>query len=107
MDEFNMQAQNIEEQTILKHQSEMEKFMQDIEASIPLRPKESSELLNLRRIQQNLAKSKEYTTFECHILIISKLYSSSRFSNVDTSVTGFICSVTIQLRRTLLDTVGI
>lgn len=60
MIEFTEQAQAFEEQTILKHQAEMLKFLEEIELSIPHRPKDSPELLNLRKIEQSLAKKKEY-----------------------------------------------
>mmetsp|Transcript_25347 Transcript_25347/g.22386 ORF Transcript_25347/g.22386 Transcript_25347/m.22386 type:complete len:292 (+) Transcript_25347:23-898(+) len=60
MQEFNDQAQVIEEQMIQRHQEEMKKFLEELEMTISTRPRDSAELLNMRRIQENLAKQKEY-----------------------------------------------
>ena len=60
MQEFNEQAQLVEEQLIAKHQEDLKKFLEELEMSIPTRPKDSAELLNLRKIQETLAKAKEY-----------------------------------------------
>lgn len=59
MQEFNEQAAAIEEQMIQRHQDEMRKFLEELEMSLPVKPKDSAELLNLRKIQQTLAKQKE------------------------------------------------
>ena len=66
MAEFNEQARMIEEQTILKHQAEMEKFLEELDTTIPVHPKDSPELLNLKKIQQSLAKKKEYKNLLCY-----------------------------------------
>lgn len=58
--EFNEQAQLIEEQMIQRHQEELEKFMEELENALPLKPKDSSELINLRKIEELLAKQEEY-----------------------------------------------
>ena len=63
MIEFNEQAMAIEEQMINKHQQELAKFLEEIENSLPTRPKDSTEMLNLRRIQESLARQKEYFIF--------------------------------------------
>lgn len=60
MAEFNEQAAAIEEQMMLRHQEEMRKFLEELEMSIPTKPRDSAEILNLRRIQQTLAKQKDY-----------------------------------------------
>lgn len=60
MIEFNEQAQIIEEQMITRHQQEMSKFLEDLDNSLPPKPKDSTELLNLKRIQENLARQKDY-----------------------------------------------
>ena len=59
MADFNEQAQGIEEQTILRHQEEMERFLEELERAIPKKPKDSTELLNLKKIQLSLAKKTE------------------------------------------------
>jgi hypothetical protein len=42
-----------------KHQSQLEKFMEDRNAKQP-KPKFSTELLNYRKIEEHLVKSKDY-----------------------------------------------
>ena len=75
MIEFNEQAMNIEEQMINKHQQELVKFLDELENSISTKPKDSTELLNLRKIEESLAKQKEYfyDKFQC-ISLLLKLY---------------------------------
>ena len=60
MIEFNEQAIGIEEQMINKHQQELTKFLDELENLLPVKPKDSAEMLNLRRIQESLARQKEY-----------------------------------------------
>lgn len=38
----------------------MNQFIEELEKSLPLKPKDSTELLNLKRIEENLAKQEEY-----------------------------------------------
>jgi len=60
MAEFNDQARAIEEQMIQRHHEEMGQFLEELEMSITTKPKDSAEILNLRKIQQTLAKQKDY-----------------------------------------------
>jgi hypothetical protein len=60
MMEFNEQAQQIEEQMLNKHHQELTKFLEELDTNLPVKPKDSVELLNLRKIQENLARQKEY-----------------------------------------------
>ena len=60
MIEFNEQAMFIEEQMMIKHNQELVKFLEELENSLSTKSKDSAELLNLRRIQESLAKQKEY-----------------------------------------------
>jgi len=60
MEEFNEQARTIEEQMIYRHQEEMTKFIEELDMSIPTKPRDSAEILNLRKLQQILAKQKDY-----------------------------------------------
>ncbi len=59
MQEFNEQATQIEDQMIQRHQMESQKFLEELEKSIPVKPKDSAELLNLRKIQENLARQQK------------------------------------------------
>ena len=60
MQEFNEQATQIEDQMIQRHQMESQKFLEELEKSIPVKPKDSAELLNLRKIQESLARQQKY-----------------------------------------------
>jgi len=60
MSEFDEQAQAIEEQMIVRHQEELGRFTEELDIATPLKPKDSPELLNLKKIQQSLAKKKDY-----------------------------------------------
>lgn len=60
MSEFDEQARTIEEQMILRHQEELERFTEELDIATPLKPKDTPELLNLKKIQQSLAKKKDY-----------------------------------------------
>lgn len=59
MEEYNEQAQVIEDQLIEKHQADLEKFLEELDKSVPFKPKDSAELLNLRKIQESLAKQQK------------------------------------------------
>ena len=45
---------------IERHGIELEKFIEVLNKNLPEAPKDSSELLNLRKIEQNLVREKEY-----------------------------------------------
>jgi len=49
-----------EERLEEKHKKEFEEKTEQFKTKIPEKPKPSSEVLNLKRIQANLAKQKEY-----------------------------------------------
>ena len=82
MIEFNEQAIAIEEQMINKHQQELTKFLEELENFLPIKPKDSAEMLNLKRIQESLARQKEYFKSYFFYLInlkaILKLIKSSK-----------------------------
>jgi len=59
MSEFDEQARAIEEQMILRHQEELHRFTEELDIATPMKPKDTPELLNLKKIQQSLAKKKE------------------------------------------------
>lgn len=43
----------------------MSKFAEELERQIPLKPKDNATLINLRKIEENLAKQEKYS--EAHI----------------------------------------
>lgn len=56
MIQFETQAKELEEEMVEKQQQDMLEFVKDLENSLPVNPKESKELLNMRQIEKNLAK---------------------------------------------------
>ena len=59
MNEFNDEAGLIEQEMIKRHQEELAKFEDELNKSIPTKPKDSAELLNLRKIEESLARQQE------------------------------------------------
>jgi len=63
-DELMQKTQEEHEQLIVqmekKHVSELEENRAKLEQTLPTQPKASAELLNNRKIQEQLAKAKEY-----------------------------------------------
>ena len=60
MEEFISEAKKIEESLLIKQNEFYKNFEQEIEKSLPQKPKESAELLNLRKVEEQLAQQKEY-----------------------------------------------
>lgn len=60
MEEFTEQAKAIEQQMIEKHHGELARFVEELDKVIPLKPKDSGELLNMRKIQESLAKQQKF-----------------------------------------------
>lgn len=60
MQEFEEQAQIIEQQLLEKHQNELQRFAEELDKVIPVKPKDSAELLNTRKIQESLAKQQKF-----------------------------------------------
>ena len=56
MEEFAEQAKAIEQQMMEKHENELQRFYEELDKVVPVKPKDSAELLNLRKIQESLAK---------------------------------------------------
>ena len=59
MHDYEEKANNQEQKLREKHIQEMEDVIDKMEVTLAKNAKPSSELLNLRRIQQNLARQKE------------------------------------------------
>lgn len=52
MAEFEDEANKFREQVIARHQEELKKFQEELEESIPQAPKDSAELLALRKTEE-------------------------------------------------------
>ena len=60
LEEYRQHCLNLEQEMKEKHQEETEKTLKNLEETIPVIPKHSSEYLNLKKIQDTLARKKEY-----------------------------------------------
>lgn len=60
MEEFTDQAKIIEQQMLEKHKNELESFLEEMDKVIPVKPKDSAELLNSRKIQESLARQQKF-----------------------------------------------
>ncbi|CAD8049387.1 unnamed protein product [Paramecium sonneborni] len=75
MIEFDQEAQKVKEQTLQRHEDELRQFSEELENSIPVKPKDSAELLALRKTEEQLAKQENY--MEAH-LIQQKILAQER-----------------------------
>ena len=60
MYEFAEEGFKIENEIIEKHKEDLIKFEEELEKSIPIKYRENSEILNLRKIEGALVKQREY-----------------------------------------------
>lgn len=60
MREYDEEAKKVEEQLLQKNDEDLLTFQREVEASIPLKTKDTATLLNLRAIEENLAKQEKY-----------------------------------------------
>jgi hypothetical protein len=60
MNQFRQSCKDAEDQVIKKQSNEFETTKKSLEDSIPIIPKHSPEILNLKRIQDTLVRNKEY-----------------------------------------------
>ncbi|KAL4460358.1 hypothetical protein ABPG74_000109 [Tetrahymena malaccensis] len=58
--EFEQEAMRIENELIERQNAEFGSVQEELEKAIPYKPKQSSEVLNLIKIEENLAKQKNY-----------------------------------------------
>lgn len=58
--EYQAEAEKLEEETVGRHQAQMEEFEKQVEESISYKQKQSSEAINLKKIEENLAKQQSY-----------------------------------------------
>jgi hypothetical protein len=58
--EYQAEAEKVEGETLERHQQEGEEFAEVVEQSIPMGKRETSEMINLRRVEEQLAKQEDY-----------------------------------------------
>ena len=52
MAEFEEEASKVRDQTLLRHDEELNQFVEELENSIPPKPKDSGDLLSLRKTEE-------------------------------------------------------
>lgn len=73
MQDYEERAAMLEEETKARHAQELANFQKHMIESISNKPKFSKELLNLRRVQETLAKAKDYKEAHRYVFYIYKL----------------------------------
>ncbi|EAR90957.2 hypothetical protein TTHERM_00145620 (macronuclear) [Tetrahymena thermophila SB210] len=73
--DYDENSNKVEKELIQKQEMEMDSFIKDLEKSLDIRPKDSTELLNLRKVEAELAKNEDY--MQAHI-IKQKIYQVER-----------------------------
>ncbi|KAL4506509.1 hypothetical protein ABPG72_000080 [Tetrahymena utriculariae] len=63
--DYDENSSKVEKELISKQEVEMDSFINDLEKSLDIRPKDSTELLNLRKVEAELAKNEEQITNIC------------------------------------------
>ena len=59
MGQFTSQSKTMEQDLKKKHDDELAKTKANLDQTLPVKVKESSELLNLRKMQEHMAKQKK------------------------------------------------
>lgn len=60
MHQYQTEAERMEGESIDRHEKELTEFQQEIEASLCQGRRETGEMINLRKIEENLAKQEKY-----------------------------------------------
>ncbi|CAD8099940.1 unnamed protein product [Paramecium primaurelia] len=93
---FNEEAKQVEIELQNRQQNEYKQLQEELERTTPYKPKESSEILNLKKIEEHLAKQKNYV--EAHTIQNKraqleeeelKLYSTQRILKIKTQLQQF------------------
>lgn len=56
---FDEEAKKVEQELIMRQEQEYRQIQEELDKTIPYKPKESSEVLNLRKIEEHMAKQKK------------------------------------------------
>ncbi|CAD8110728.1 unnamed protein product [Paramecium sonneborni] len=69
MQKFNDEASAVESDLLNRQQNEFNKVSEELERTIPLKPKESSDVLNLKKREEYLAKQKKYPFLQFFVML--------------------------------------
>ncbi|CAD8187907.1 unnamed protein product [Paramecium pentaurelia] len=70
--QFDSEANNAKDEILSRHQIELTSFLEELDITIPLKPKDSAQLLKLRKTEEQLAKLENYK--EAHMIQQRILY---------------------------------
>ncbi len=59
MKEYDEEAKQVENQLLEKYEEDAALFRRELEKALPLKPKDSATLLNLKKIEEKLAKEEK------------------------------------------------
>lgn len=76
--EYNQEGEKLTRDLQAKHQTELDNLKNDMEKQLPYKVKESSEFLNLKKMEEHMAKQKLYPSFHLDILKPIKYNYGSR-----------------------------
>ena len=88
MQDYEERAAMLEEETKARHAQELANFQKHMIESISNKPKFSKELLNLRRVQETLAKAKDYKEAHRYVFYIYRLLSTTGKLRLDIGCFG-------------------
>ncbi|CAD8105761.1 unnamed protein product [Paramecium sonneborni] len=69
MQKFNDEASAVESDLLNRQQNEFNKVSEELERTIPIKPKESSDVLNLKKREEYLAKQKKYRFLQFFVML--------------------------------------
>ncbi|CAD8203523.1 unnamed protein product [Paramecium octaurelia] len=69
MQTFNDEASAVEQELLNKQQNEYNKVSEELESTISQKPKESSDVLNLKKREEYLAKQKKYPFLQFFVML--------------------------------------
>lgn len=58
--EYQEESEKLESETLERHQREGQEFEEVVEQSIPMGKRQTSEIINLRKVEEQLAKQEDY-----------------------------------------------
>lgn len=77
---FNEEAKNVESELIGRQEHEYRQNGEELDRTIPFKPKESSEVLNLKKIEEHLAKQKKYLLIQLNSYVEAHSIQAKRQS---------------------------
>eukprot|EP01017_Pseudomicrothorax_dubius_P016473 TRINITY_DN186_c0_g1_i3.p1 TRINITY_DN186_c0_g1~~TRINITY_DN186_c0_g1_i3.p1 ORF type:complete len:245 (-),score=94.23 TRINITY_DN186_c0_g1_i3:362-1096(-) len=104
MEDFQSEAAKAENELLQRHHEETARFTDELIKSLPERPKDTSEILNMRKIEESLARQRDYIEAhkvqqKCNMIVLEELekWNVTR----DTKIRNQINQLTIKQQQEL------